>query len=424
MALGSFAHDALADLSPEDLTRMLELDETLFVEHKTGVGDNTAHGLMKAVGSFANTLGGWVLLGIKDSKPLEEVPDWAKSEAPPLVDFVRDRLRHEIDPLPAFEAKAMTLPAGPRIGVIRVYESTDTPHISIRSGAVYVREVAGDKDTAAIGKAGSGRHSERAYQAVQIRSRAQLLELAQRGKEAAQRVDVLLDPLRPLPLVASHLPLHLEAIPKGGLQPAFDTKPAIVVRLAPLTLSSRFQSWATTADCSSALLAGAEALSGRSGLNAEWVEPDPSGAAVTVPVNDRGVHADGAGLALSASANLLLDGAGVAGAAFSLSPPDDERRKSWLRLEELADLIEPPIAAAANLLYAGEFLGRARCQIDLVQIPRVFSLDQAGEKGRSWVPTSSDLPLPAEPAQIRAIAKRAANALWRSAGVGAWDAPG
>ncbi len=315
----------------------------------------------------------------------------------------------------------MTLPTGRRIGVVRVYESTDTPHISIRSGAVYVREVAGDRDTAAPGKAGSSRHRERAYQAVQIRSREQLLELAERGKAAVERVGHLLDAPQPLPLIADHLPLSLEPIPAGGMQPEYDATPAIVVRLAPLTLSPRFRGWATTADCSSALLAGGEQLSGRAGLSPEWVEPDPSGAAVTVPVSDSGVHTDGAGLALSASAHLALDGAGVAGAAFSLSPPDDARRRSWLQLDQLVDLIEAPTAAAADLLCGAEFLGRARCQVDLLQIPRVFFLNQAGEKGRPWVPTSSDLPLPAESAQIRTMARRAANALWRSAGVGAWD---
>jgi hypothetical protein len=325
--------------------------------------------------------------------------------------------------VPAFEAKVMTLSDDARVGVVRIYESTDTPHVSIRTGAVYVREPAGDRDAAATSKPGPGRHDERVYRAVQIRSRAQLLELAERSKLAAQRVSDLLDPRQPLPLIAAHLPMNLEPIPKGGLQPKFGTTPAIVVRLAPLTLSPRFQGWATTADCSSALLAGSETLSGRKGLGPEWVVPDPSGAAVTVAVNDSGIHADGAGLALSASAYLVLDGAGVAGAAFSLSPPEDERRRSWHRLEELVDLIEPPITAAANLLRAGEFLGRARCQIDLLQIPRVFFLEHAGEKGRSWVPTSSDLPIPAEPEQIRAIAHRAANALWRSAGVGAWDTP-
>ncbi len=421
MALGSFAHDALADLEPEDLERMLKLDETLFIEHKSGVGNDSTHKLMTAVSSFANTLGGWVLLGVQNSKPLDDTPDWADPNAPPLVDFVRDRLRHEIDPLPAFEARVMTLPTGSRVGAIRVYESSDTPHLSIRTGAVYVREVAGDRDAASSGQAGPGRHGERVYEAMQIRNRAQLLELAERGRAATKRIGQLLEAPQPLPLIADYLPLGLEPTPGGGMQPRFDTTPAIVVRLAPLTLPPRFRSWATTADCASALQSGGEQLSGRAGLGPDWVEPDPSGAAIKVPVNDSGIHTDGAGLALQASAHLVLDGAGVAGAAFSLSPPDDERRRSWLRLDELTNLIEKPISAAADLLREGEFLGRARCQIDLLQVPAVFFLDHAGEKGRHWVPTSSDLPLPATTEQVRAVARRAANALWRSAGVGAWD---
>jgi hypothetical protein len=38
MPLGSFRHGALAELSVEDLDRIVELDETLFVEHKNDTG--------------------------------------------------------------------------------------------------------------------------------------------------------------------------------------------------------------------------------------------------------------------------------------------------------------------------------------------------------------------------------------------------
>jgi len=129
---------------------------------------------------------------------------------------------------------------GSRIGVIRVYESSDTPHMSVRSGAVYIREVAGDSDASAPGKVGPGRHGERVYRASQIRSRAQLLELAERGKSASERVERLLDPHSPLPLVADHLPLRLAPTSNTGLQATSGASPAIVVRLAPLTLSPRF----------------------------------------------------------------------------------------------------------------------------------------------------------------------------------------
>jgi len=423
MALGSFVHDALADLSPSDLGRMLDLDETLFVEHKRGAGEEGAYGLVKAVAAFANTLGGWVLLGVHGGKPLEEPADWALPDAPPLVDFVRDHLRGEVDPLPPFEAKVMEHELG-RIGVIRVYESSDTPHIAIRSGSVFVREVAGVRDATKTGNPSAGRQGERLHEVTQIRNRAQLLELAARGRAAADRAAGLVDPAHPLPLVSSYLPMDLEALPKRGFQPVPSHKPAIVIRMVPLTLPPRFQSWATTADCAAAVLSGVETLARRPGLSNDWVDPDPSGAGAQVPVNEGSpFHTDGAGLALPSGAHLVLDGAGVAGAALSLSPPDDERRRSWLRADQLVNLIRLPMLAAASLLGTGEFLGRTRCQIDLIGLTRAFLLENAGEGGRLWMPTSGEISLPADDAQIDALAQRAANAFWRGAGVPAWDSP-
>jgi hypothetical protein len=127
MTLGSFVHGALADLSPADLDRMLELDETLFVEHKADIGELTNYGLAKAICAFANTLGGWLLLGVKNGKPHGSTASWtAPGDGPTLVDMIRDRLRGEIDPLPAFEARLIAQADGP-VGVERVSESADTP---------------------------------------------------------------------------------------------------------------------------------------------------------------------------------------------------------------------------------------------------------------------------------------------------------
>ena len=66
MALGPFAHGALAELTLDDLGRMFELDETLFVEHKSDLNADSAHQLTRAVASFANTMCGWLLIGVRD----------------------------------------------------------------------------------------------------------------------------------------------------------------------------------------------------------------------------------------------------------------------------------------------------------------------------------------------------------------------
>jgi hypothetical protein len=421
MSNGSFVHGALIDLDPDDLSRMLDLDESLFVEHKTGIGKEEAHGLVKAIASFANTLGGWVLVGIRSGKPLDQTPDWAASDAPPLVDFVRSRLRGALDPMPAFEAKVLPHGDG-RIGVVRVYESTDTPHVAIGPGAVYVREVAEVRDAAAPGKAEPGAQGERVYRATQIRSSAQLRELASRGKEAEKRVDSLIDPATPLPLVAEALPLRLEPTP-AGYQPQGFERPSITVRLAPLTLLPRFGSWSTTADCSSALLTAAERIAKKGGLSNSWVSPDPSGAAIEVPLNPGDLHSDAGGIGLDATAHLVVDGAGVVGAALSLSAPENRDRRRWIRLGDIAgDLIRPVVAAAVGILEAGEFLGRVRCQIDLLGLSSVFLIDQGGNRdGRPWVPSSGDLMLPVDAKEVRSAAMRAANAFGRSAGIAAWD---
>ncbi len=107
---GSFARGVLAELTVDDLRRMLELDESLFVEHKRDIGAETHFQIAKAVSSFANTSGGWLLVGVHDGKPVEGEREWTSEGSPPLVDMIRDRLRGEVDPLPAFEATTITLP--------------------------------------------------------------------------------------------------------------------------------------------------------------------------------------------------------------------------------------------------------------------------------------------------------------------------
>ncbi len=111
MALGSFTHGALADLSAEDLDRMLELDETLFVEHKTNIGKHSAHELVRSVAAFANAVGGWLLIGVTNGQPNGKASLWTDRENPPtLVDAVRDRLHHEIGPPARFRGAGRAAP--------------------------------------------------------------------------------------------------------------------------------------------------------------------------------------------------------------------------------------------------------------------------------------------------------------------------
>jgi hypothetical protein len=421
MALGSFVHGALAELTLDDLTRMLTLDETLFVEHKSDLRPDSAYGLASSVASFANTLGGWLLLGVRDGRPSAEPGSWFDPSGPPLVDVVRDRLRMQIDPLPAFEARVMDHADGP-VGVVRVYESSDTPHVSIASGSVFVRDVAETSDAAHPTRPGAGLRGERAYTAAKIRSRAQLLELAERGRRASERVMELVDPKRRLPLVEHGLDLRFEEF-MGGPWPrsSQDGGGGVFVRLAPYTVPPRFTGWATTADASAAVLAAAEDLADVHGLSPNWLIPHPAGASLTIDLpNAR--HHDATGGALKATARVVIDGAGVVGAALQLAAPEHERR-AWQRMHETASLVEPVIAAAVSLLRSAEVLGRCWCQIDLVGLPQVLLLEgQGNRKAAHWVPSGVDL-MPAEVDALQAMGRRAVYAYARSAGIPAWDPP-
>lgn len=104
---------------------MLEENETLFIEHKSSV-EGKGYKIAEAVASFANTLGGWVLVGVRDGKPT----GWTPPES--LTDRVRQILSVHLDPLPAFATRVVNH-GSDKIGLIRVYESSDTPHV-LRDG--------------------------------------------------------------------------------------------------------------------------------------------------------------------------------------------------------------------------------------------------------------------------------------------------
>lgn len=422
MTLGSFVHGALSEIGPADVERMLELDETLFVEHKSNVrAGGEARNVVKAIAAFANTLGGWLLIGVHDKEPTGADESWNQDAGPSLVDTVRDHLRQALDPMPAFEARIVHLDAGP-VGVVRVYESADTPHVMIGSGSVYVREVAGDADTANPRRSGGGKHAERAFAATQIRSRAQLLALAARGEAARRRVESLVNPSQNLPLVATGLGFWFETA-DGIERPRLTGRGSVVVRLVPYTLPARFRGWSTTAEASAATLGAVETLSRRRGLSNTWVTPDPAGASVGVPVGTGTFHTDGAGSTLGGEANVMVDGAGVVGAALHLDGPDEKRRARRDVHDIAREIVQPLIGAAAEVLLRAEVLGRARCQIDLVGMHVPFRLHSSKNEVRRHVAIAADLALPLSAERAQQVAVLAASALARSAGVPAWDPP-
>lgn len=129
--------DALTiDDLPEILEHAGEARETLFFERKAEI---TPESLAKSCAAFANTMGGLVVVGVRDD---DDTPIGIERQAPEAQVWVKDMLRGRLLPLPPFRAR--WLPLGDDVPdravlLVMVAESTTTPHILTRRGAIYVR---------------------------------------------------------------------------------------------------------------------------------------------------------------------------------------------------------------------------------------------------------------------------------------------
>jgi len=181
----SFRRLAMADLDEVALRRLIDEGETLFVERKQAIPSES---LGPTVASFANALGGWVLLGVADDKTIH-----GYMATGDFVDHLRQTLRAELDPLPPFAAEMVEID-GKEIGVVRVFESADTPHIVIGTGSVYVREPGGKRPIESHGELVQlARRGEKAWEkaAHRLRTLPFALEPAQRTRAASGGFGVL-----------------------------------------------------------------------------------------------------------------------------------------------------------------------------------------------------------------------------------------
>lgn len=132
----------LADL-PDILERAGEPRETLFFERKASVNGES---LAKSCAAFANRLGGLLVVGVAD-KTDDIVGIESRGEAQL---WVKDTLRGHVLPMPPFRARWIPLEAADRaVLLVLIAESSTTPHLHTRRGAIYVRNP-GSSDPAPI----------------------------------------------------------------------------------------------------------------------------------------------------------------------------------------------------------------------------------------------------------------------------------
>ncbi len=199
----------LIDLTPEQLVALCRSGETLYVERKER---QPKEGYGSAVAAFANRLGGWLLIGVTDAGEVVGCQDVDTTKVE-LQDWLRHKLRAEVDPLPPFAAEWRES-GGETIGVVRVAESSDTPHVVKKTGSIYVREPGGKRPIAPVG------------------DQRMLLELARRGERARQIA--ARRPGESPDLWATMLPI--DAVPGAATQETME----FMATAAPLTVPPGF----------------------------------------------------------------------------------------------------------------------------------------------------------------------------------------
>jgi len=381
---------------------MLDENETLLVEHKSNIGAE-AFQVAKTMCSFANTLGGWLLIGVTNGTPNARTADGWDPVAPhELTDRVREALAtNKVDPIPPFAATVRDYgPSLQPVGVIRVYESVDTPHV-MRNGQVFVRSVAQDKD------------ARKVYVAGGVETQAVLLDLADRGRtgieHARQRLDPLLTPL-------ARWGARIET--QRGAHPGWQVINACVgVRAVPVGGGARFADWAVSQRALETVKAAARRLArGDDEHPLHDVTPHASGL-MAIALSTRLLEGAPQG---SGSVTVAADAAGVvsAGIGFGVIEPRPDpavRTLNGFRDEVLLPLIE----AAVTVLEEAEMYGRVLLELGVGRLEDVLILDdEGGRKQLGPVPVGGELTLPVAPdrSEVRALADRWRSDVGRAAG--------
>lgn len=138
----------LADVTYADLDQLRDLDEGYALEFKRNFSGNVQKKVPKIIASFANSAGGWLVVGIADDdKSVCPVPKLSADYGQIIGEIAR---RH-ITPIPRFDVRFVPDPESPRQGVVlvEVAEGDFPPYVA--DGIVEVRE--GSTSGPAVGSA-------------------------------------------------------------------------------------------------------------------------------------------------------------------------------------------------------------------------------------------------------------------------------
>lgn len=377
---------ALGDLDDEMLRGLIGHGEDLFVERKRELPDSPKFGA--AVSSFANTLGGWLLLGVDDDGTLHGYPT---SDRLDLQTSLAERLRKETDPLPPFVAGAHEL-EGKQIVVLRVFESADSPHIVKGDGCVYVRTTKGKEP---------------------VDDHRTLLELARRGDEAGRHARERLNNL-PLATQAVGAPVNLAYWLKGHRARDQDVY-SVLALAAPLTVTPQFADWPISRRAADWLRSATERMlpDTAAAFHAPEtrVEPEARGVVVTRLIQHPRTRFD------RDEAVLVADSGGVVAGRLRRGKSGREvLALEALRMEDF----EPLVAALADALKEAEAYGRSVWHV-FVLLPDDVSVMDQRRAPESVTHIGGELTVPADDEEVATLARRLMREYARGAGFAAWE---
>ena len=138
----------LADVTYEDLSQLADLEEGYVLEFKRTWNENVRKKIPKIIASFANSRGGWLVIGIADDdKSVCPIPRISAD----FSQIFGELCRHHVSPTPRFDARFIVDPANEKQGVVvvQVHEGDFPPYVA--DGVVEIRE--GSTSGPALGSA-------------------------------------------------------------------------------------------------------------------------------------------------------------------------------------------------------------------------------------------------------------------------------
>lgn len=138
----------LDEVTYADLNQLKGLEEGFVLEFKRTWNDNVRAKVPKIIASFANSHGGWLIIGIADDdKSVCPIPRISAD----FSQIFGELCRHHVSPTPRFDARFIADPANPDQGVVvvQVHEGDFPPYVA--DGIVEIRE--GSTSGPALGSA-------------------------------------------------------------------------------------------------------------------------------------------------------------------------------------------------------------------------------------------------------------------------------